>query len=436
MRIIQLTPGTGSFYCGSCMRDNALVLALRKQGHDALMVPLYLDPTLDEPSAAEGAPLLFGGINVYLQSKSALFRKTPRWVDRLFDAPVVRKAAAKRTGMTSAKELGEITIYSLQGEAGPQVKELDKVVEWLLENERPDVLMLSNALLLGMARTLKERTGVPVVCTLQGEDAFMDSFPEPERTQAWDLLAERARDADAFIAPSHYFGELMTRRARLDPARVHVVHNGIALDGYAPGTPSQPPVLGYLARMIPGKGMVTLIEAFILLRARNRIPDLKLRIIGSMLAADEPVVNQLRARLAEKGLADQVEFHPNVTREEKIRLLQDLSAFSVPATYGEAFGLYLIEALAAGVPVVQPRCASFPELIEATGGGLLCEPDDPAALAQAVEELLSDPQGARRMGERGRQAVVENFGVDRMAAGVQRVLEQVVSGGPVAAAAR
>ena len=89
--------------------------------------------------------------------------------------------------------------------------------------------------------------------------------------------------------------------------------------------------------------------------------------------------------------------------------------FSVPALYGEAFGLYVIEALAAGVPVVQPRTAAFPELIEATGGGVLCEPGDPQALAEAIEELLLDPARARALGEAGRRAVFEKFSAEAMA---------------------
>src|SRR5437763_268183 len=96
MRIVQLTAGTGSFYCGTCLRDNALVAELRRQGHDALLVPLYLPLALDEPPATPATPLFYGGVNVYLQQQSSLFRKTPRWVDRLLDAPGVLRAAAKR----------------------------------------------------------------------------------------------------------------------------------------------------------------------------------------------------------------------------------------------------------------------------------------------------------------------------------------------------
>jgi hypothetical protein len=80
MNIVQITPGAGSMYCGGCFRDNSLVAALRKQGHQTLMVPLYLPLTLDEPDQSAGTPIFFGGINVYLDQKSALFRKAPRWL--------------------------------------------------------------------------------------------------------------------------------------------------------------------------------------------------------------------------------------------------------------------------------------------------------------------------------------------------------------------
>lgn len=424
MRIVQLTSGTGSFYCGTCMRDNALVVELRRRGHDALMVPLYLPPVLDEASAAEGVPLFYGGINVYLQQKSSLFRKTPRWIDQLLDSPGALGAAARRAGMTTARELGEITLSMLRGEEGNQVKELERLVEWLRETGQPEVVLLSNALLIGVARRIKEATGAKIFCFLNGEDTYLDSLTDAHRDEAWALLSRRAASVDAFLPVSRYYGDLMARRAALPPDRVHVVYPGILLDGYAPApAPHDPPVLGYLARMYPGKGLETLVEAYLLLRARDRIKNLKLRVAGTRTASDEPFVERLQARLAEKGLARDAEFLPNLDREHKVDFLRSLSALSVPATYGESFGLYLIEAMAAGVPVVQPRHAAFPEIIESTGGGLLCEPDNPTSLAAAIEDLLSDPENARTIGEQGRRAVHERFSVKQMAAGVLRVLE-------------
>ncbi len=425
MRIVVITAGTGSFHCGSCMRDNALVAELCRQGHDALLVPLYLPMVLDEDEATPNAPLFYGGINVYLQQKTGLFQKTPRVLDKVLDSPGLLRAAAGRAGMTSARELGQITVSMLSGEDGRQVKELDKLTDWL-HKETPDVVCLSNALLIGLTRQIKHRTGAPVVCTLQGEDYFLDGLPESYRFTAWEILAERAAEADHFIAVSHYYGDVMRRRATLAPGKVTVVHNGIVLDGYGPASsPPDPPVLGYLARMCALKGLGTLIEAFILLKGTDRIPGLKLRVAGSQTATDREYVSGLQKRLANEGLADDAEFLPNIEKNEKIAFLQSLSVLSVPATYGESFGLYVIEALAAGVPVVQPRHAAFPELIEMTGGGLLCEPDDPQSLADRIVELLSDPGRAREMGENGRQVVFKEFSVQRMADNVLSVLAGV-----------
>jgi glycosyltransferase involved in cell wall biosynthesis len=220
----------------------------------------------------------------------------------------------------------------------------------------------------------------------------------------------------------------MRARLQLGADRVHVVYNGILLDGYAPAArPPAEPALGYLARLCPVKGLRTLVDAYLLLRERGRVPGLKLRAAGTMTASDAPFVEEMRARCEAAGVGDDVAFTPNISREEKIAFLQGVSVFSVPAIYGESFGLYVIEALAAGVPVVQPRPAAFPELLEITSGGRLCAPGDYCSLADWLEALLRDTKSAREMGARGRQAVLERFSVERMGAGALRVFESAVS---------
>jgi glycosyltransferase involved in cell wall biosynthesis len=203
---------------------------------------------------------------------------------------------------------------------------------------------------------------------------------------------------------------------------VHVVYNGIRLDGFEPRqtTPRQP-VIGYLARMCEAKGLDDLVEAFVLLQRRDAMKDVRLSVAGSMTSTDEPFVERLKERLRGAGIESKAVFRPNVSREEKLEFLQDISVLSVPATYGESFGLYLIEAWAAGIPVVQPRHAVFPELIELTGAGLLHEPDDPSSLADRLEELLSDQTRLLDMGRLGRRAVERHFTAEAMARGVMRV---------------
>ncbi len=438
MNLVQITPGAGGMYCGNCFRDNALVAALRRRGHEVLMVPLYLPMTLDEESQAAGVPTFFGGINVYLQQQSAFFRRVPKWLHALLDSPFLLKLAAGRAAKTRAADVGELSLSMLRGEEGNQVRELDELVAWLKTQPRPDVVLLSNALLVGFTRKLKAELGCKVVCNLQGEDAYLDSMPSPLREQVWALLAERCRDCDLFLAPSRYFGDTMARRLSLLPEKVKVVFNGISLDGYSdkwqvtgdtgaseaglsPATRHPSPTLGYFARMCRDKGLDLLVETFIELKRRGTVPGLKLKVGGGCGPGDEPFVAQLKAHLRRAGCLGDVEFHPNLTREQKVSFLQSLTVFSVPALYGEGFGLYLIEALAAGVPVVQPRHAAFPELVEATGGGVIAE-SNAAALAAAIEALLLDPARARALGEAGRHAVRERFTMEQMAAGVEAAL--------------
>jgi glycosyltransferase involved in cell wall biosynthesis len=415
-------------YCGNCLRDNALVAALRRQGHQVLMVPLYLPLTLDETDESAGTPIFFGGINVYLEQQSAVFRHLPDWMHDWLSSPRLLKWAAGRAANTRAADLGALTLSMLRGESGNQARELHELIAWLKTQPKADAIFLSNVLLVGMARKLRQELNTPVMCTFQGEHFFLDSLPEPFRSSCWKTLAERTKELDLLISPSQFFADLMRERLGLPAENVRVVWNGIQLAGWeqaqsdsAAGS-SAAPVLGYFARLCPEKGLDTLVAAYIELRRRGQVPGLRLRVGGSLGPADEPFVEGLRRQLSEAGLQNDVEFCPNVDHAAKVSFLRSLTVFSVPALYGEAFGLYLLEALAAGVPVVQPRSGAFQELVAATGGGMICEPGDPTALADALEELLLDPQKRRAYAEAGRRAVYERFNSDVMARNVAEVV--------------
>lgn len=422
MKIVQLTPGTGSFYCGACIRDNALVAGLRALGHDATLIPLYLPFLVDEDDVSAGQPIMLGGINMYLQQVSRIFRHTPRWIDRLFDGRGLLGLAAKKATMTSPESLGEMTLSTLRGEAGNQKKEVRRLAEWIAHDGRPDVVCLSNALLSGVARQIREELGeLRIVATLQGEDGFLDSLPEPHRSQAWKIVGERCRELDAIIPLSRFYAEVMTPRLGVDPERVHPVYAGIHTGGYEPATePPAPPTIGFLARMIPEKGLDTLVAAFLAIKTADRVPGLQLHIAGSLTPTDRPFTDDLKARIDAAGHTADVTWQPNLSHEEKLEFLRGLTVFSVPATCGEAFGLYVIEAMAAGVPVVQPRHGAFPEILADTGGGVLCKPDDPEDLAGTLTALLQDPDRQQSLGAAGRSAVLDRFTVHRMA---ERVLD-------------
>ncbi len=419
MKIVFLTAGTGSYYCGACMRDNTLARELHRAGHDVTIAPMYLPLTLDETTlaGAENVPVFFGGINVFLQQKLAFFRKTPAAFDRLLNSAGLLRWAARHSHMTSARTHGEMALDMLNVDASQLRKELDKLLDWLGDIAKPDLVCLSNALLAGFTPELKRRLGAPVALFFQGEDGFLDGLPEPYRTQCWAALARHLPASDALLAPSRHYADFMTRRLGLAPDAVEVVPNGIDLNGYSVADPPPAtPTIGYLARMCREKGIELLVAAFILLARDLGDTTTRLRIAGAATEGDQRLIAQLKSRLADAGLAPRVEWRPNLTREEKIAFLRGLTLFSVPTIYEEAFGLYVVEAMACGIPVVQPDAASFPEIVGATGGGICVPPKDAAALARAWQQLLADAPRRAALGRAGRLGVEKLFSAPSMSA--------------------
>ena len=431
MKLAFITPGTGNYYCGVCMRDNSLARSLMDAGHEVTMLPTYLPHFLDEEAVAEDQPIFFGGINVYLQHKFSLFRHTPAWIDKALDCKWLLRKAAARSGMTSSKDLGEIAISTFRGEDGPLLKEVQKVVDWFRQHEKPDVVLLSTILLAGLGKVVKRELDVPVYGFLQGEDSFLDSLLPEYRDQAWQLLSADVAGLDGCIAPSRYFGETMSERFNLPADKLRHLPNGITLDGYSPAsTLPAKTALGFLARLCPLKGLDLLVDAYLEVMRRGNHPELELRIAGGMTDEDEPYLAEQKEKLRSAGFLDQATFQPNVDRAGKLAFLRDLTVFCVPARFPEAFGMYVVEALAAGVPVVLPREGAFPEIVDATSGGLLYEPNESHALADALEDLLARPDDAHAMGLRGHETVVERFSNDVLA---KQLVENVLAPQPVSA---
>ena len=426
MKVVQLIPGTGgTFYCQNCVRDAALVRSLRAQGHDVTMVPLYLPLLIDPDGLRDGVPVFFGGINVYLQQQFRLFRKTPRWIDWLLDLPWMLRRAAAREGATSAADLGPMTLSMLQGRDGNQRKELDRLTAWLTEQGRPDVIHVSNALLLGMAGELKRTLNAPVVCSLQDEHTWLDAMVEPYRRRCWEVMSEKARDVDTFVAVSHWYAEQMRERMGIPQDRIAVVPPGIELDDVEPAASVDPPVIGFLSRMGEPLGLGLLVDAFIQLKQNPRLEKLRLRITGGETSEDGPFLAKLREKLRRQGLAEDVEFVDDFHGTARHEFLRSLSVLSVPVLEGEAFGTFIIEALACGVPVVQPAVGAFPEIVEATGGGVIYDPARESALAEALERLLLDPEQAQELGRHGREVVLREYSVEKATERILAVYERV-----------
>jgi glycosyltransferase involved in cell wall biosynthesis len=388
-----------------------------------MMAPLYLPLVTDREVTNPEIEVQAGGISLYLQQKLPLLRFMPRFVHGWLSHPALLRFAAKFMSMTSARDLGQMTLGALEGEQGNQWSEWRRVLEWIKTEVKPDVISLSNGLLIGLCPVIERDLGIPVVASLQGEDAFLDTLVEPYREQSWAAMRSNAQHVTHFVAASRYYADNMRERLGISSDKISVVLNGLDLTSFAAAKPDQNwPTIGYFARMIHGKGLTTLVDAFIELAQRGTVPRVKLKIGGSKTAGDEKYLAGLQAKLKAAGCDQRVEWHPNVSFGDKVKFFRDLTVFSVPATYGEAFGLYILESIASGVPVVQPRHGAFPELIEATQGGVLCAPDDVKALADALESTLLDSQLREHLITQGMARVRSEFSPTKMAEGFEAVL--------------
>jgi glycosyltransferase involved in cell wall biosynthesis len=416
MKIAYITAGAAGMYCGSCMHDNTLVAALAAQGHDALLIPTYTPIRTDEADVSQKR-IFFGGINVYLQQKLALFRHTPWLLDRLLDAPRLLRWVSRFAVRTQAEELGDLTISMLKGEHGYQRKEVAKLARWLAAEICPEIINLTNALLSGLVHEVKRQIRAPILCTLQGDDIYLESLPEPYRSQALALIRDHCREIDGFIATSAYYADFMTDYFGIPRPRIHVIYPGLNLNGHGPRRSNQDPpyTIGYFARICPEKGLHILAEAFRLLHQTPGTPPCRLRVSGWLGENNRPYLDNIRRRLEEAGLAEHFEHTESPDHASKVRFLQSLDVLSVPTTYREPKGLYILEALANGVPVVQPRHGSFPELIGATDGGLLVQPEDPEDLARGLRQLLENVAHREELGRKGKDAVHQRFHAERMA---------------------
>jgi glycosyltransferase involved in cell wall biosynthesis len=430
MRISYITAGAAGMFCGSCMHDNTLVAELVRQGHEALLIPTYTPIRTDEPDVSQKR-VFFGGINVYLQQRFSLFRHTPWFLDRLLDFPRLLRWVSRFAVKTQAHDLGELTISMLQGEHGHQRKEVEKMVRWLAGDVRPQVVNLTNALLSGLVHELKRYLNAPILCSLQGDDIFTEFLPEPYRSRTLALVRDHCREIDGFIATSGYYADFMSGYFDIPRHKIHVVYPGLNLMGHGAkrGREGKPFTIGYFARICPEKGFHHLVDAFVRLKRIQGTDEVRLHVSG-WLGENNRVWFQEQCNYLETGGVANDFLHVECPdHESKVKFLQGIDVLSVPTTYREPKGLYVLEALANGVPVVQPRHGSFPELIEYTGGGLLVEPENPEELAAALKSLQDDRARLRELGEKGRAVVHERFHAGRMAEETIAVYNQYVHAG-------
>ncbi len=427
MKIMHIIPGSGgSFYCGNCLRDSKFVKALRASEHEVVKIPMYLPLFADEHDITKQVPVFYGAISIYLKQQFPLFRKAPAWFDRMLNSKPMLKFAAGMAGSTNAKGLEEMTISMLLGEQGEQKAELDRMVEWIVEHCKPDVIHLSNALLLGLAHELSGRMHVPVVCSLQDEDQWVDVMKPSARERVWNLMAERSEHVAAFIAVSDYYASEMKKQMRIPDEKLHTVYIGVYPEDYAYKMPSQKGRnIGYVSRMAEELGLDILVDAFILLKKDPLFEDVELHVTGGYTGENKKYLKMVKRNIRRNKLHDRVKFYDDFEEDGLRVYFENVALLSVPVRKGEAFGIYLLEAMASGIPIVQPSLGAFTEIVKESGGGITYEPNTPEALAEALKSLLSDPQTLDQLSKQGRLGVEQHFHVEGQVKEMMNVYSRV-----------
>lgn len=415
MKIVQIIPGSGgSFYCGNCMRDSKYIHALKSQGVEIMIVPMYL-PLFPQEENTQEVPVFYGAISLYLKQVFPIFKHAPAWFDKLLNSKPMLKFAARMANSTRSNGLEDMTISMLLGEAGKQREELAKLTDWLKEHYKADLIHISNALLLGLAHKLKEQLHVPVVCTLQDEDVWVDAMNENFREETWKLMGEKAKDIDLFVSVSHYYSDFMKQRLQLRDNQITTLHLGVDPADYAFKLPSEKGMnIGFLSRLCRENGLDILVDAYILLMQMPGNDLCKLYLTGGHTADDHAFIAQQTLKLEKAGLSGQVHVLAQFGQEARNHFFDEISVLSVPVRNGEAFGIYLTEAMAAGIPIVQPALGAFPEIVAQSQGGVVYPRNTPHELALALNGILHEPERLDELSQNARKSIESQFNIHEL----------------------
>lgn len=417
MKIAYLITGSGgSFYCGNCYRDMLYVRAIRKvPGIIAKAVPLYLPPDRSASGGGFEKEVFFGAISMFLREKVKIFRNMPAFMDKIVDAMPLLRIAATQAGATRTEGFEELTLSMIEGDNAFRKHEVDRLVRFLTSDGKPDIIHLSNALILGLARQLKQRLDIKVVCSLLNEDDWIDEMAEPYRSNAWKMIAKEAVYVDKFITPSRYSKELFKRKTGLDGDNITIVPLGFDPEvSVTENNDKRDPALGYFSRVNSHNGFDKLVDAFIEIRSKDLVPGLTLNVCGGYTGDDKPFLSEQIQKIKSSGLKSAVRIFPEFIGDKKQEFFRSVDVISVPVRKYDGYGLYLLEANGAGIPVVQPDTGAFPEILEMTGGGIIYSPDNHYSLVSTLVKILNDREQQKILGERGRTNVRQKLSLGEM----------------------
>ena len=461
-KIIYLTAGAAGMYCGSCLHDNTLARGMLQQGWDIQLVPTYTPIRTDESDISIDQ-VLFGGLNVFLQQKIPIFRHLPYFLDRFLDNPKLIRRVTARAIDTDANTLGALAVSMLKGIDGFQRKEVVRSCQWL-KQQQPDLLILTNLLIGGGVPYLKSpklQFRAPVLVTLQGDDVFLDGLKPPYRDQCLQLIQKIIPCIDGFITHTEFYREMMANYFKIPPEKIFVTPLGIDVDDFksflpkaipivndgkietlslpssgshdatissviSPRSTRHPRAIGYLARLAPEKGLHRLVDAFIELKRNPEFADVRLEVAGWLGPPHQNYAESQWKRLKEAGLKDHYRYWGAVDRNEKLNFLNQIDLLCATAEFLEPKGLYVLEAMAAGVPVIAVNRGSFPEIIQASQGGVLYKHDQPENLVGCMQELLGDADQRTKLGRQGQQHIHHFRNTEAMVSAMGKLIHRFV----------
>ena len=383
MKILLIITNSGdTFYCSNCFRDNLHAQALRKAGHDVVIMPVYL-PLTDKSFSAD-TPVFFPATSYYVAQKFFKKGKMPRLFEKILDAPPMLRMASSFSGTTSAKGMEQMTLSMINGDDKNFAKQIEKLIDWIVNHDRPDVIHLSTSMLVGIAKAIKSRINIPVVCSLQDEGIWLDSLESQYAREAWKSIGQNVKYIDRFIASSEYYKSVASDKVS-EIKEIDIVYPGVNIDKYKSIHYPKDPTIGFFYRLNYENGLDILAKSFVNLKKENTIPNLKLKIGGGYTYENKSFVNRIRTIL--KPYMNDV-IWADYNLNEHANFYKDISLVCVPLRFNEGFGLYLSEAFAAGRPAIVPNTGSFSEIVG--NAGLLYLPNESEQLAEALKQILTN----------------------------------------------
>ncbi|MCD7896015.1 MAG: glycosyltransferase family 4 protein [Planctomycetaceae bacterium] len=424
MHVLYLVAGNDVIAGGATVRDASFVNGLREAGHDVTAVSLYGPATVEgelhpsrlfPPLAHNTLRRLFPRLAKFPTTITSMFRR-PRPVMSMTSYAV----SGKRNDLR-----GPLAVSLLSGANKMQRREFFRLME-LLGDKKADAAIFANTMLSGLAEAISVNLGCPVFCLSQGSDRYVEGLEEPYRSDARKLIRKNARLFRRVVTTSRFFAIRATESLALPANRIKIVPPGIETATLINPAPRKriPFTIGYLGPIRKEKGLDILVEAFETL-VRDTTVNPELWISGQI--EDGRYWNRLHRRLESKALAGKHKVFGLLSGNGRREFFEGLSVFVVPSRQPESRATHMLEAMAAGVPVVGPASGIIPEIFQYANGGLLVSSESPSWMfTQALELLASMPDTADEMGRAGSEGVVEHFSI----ASSSRQLADIIENSP------